>query len=67
MVANCALDLAEALENERTLAAVKCHERDFTAGVCAVLGDKNADTDFDPAPQPRTYREVLASGGGKQG
>ena len=67
MVANSTVDLADALENERALAAVKCRERDFAEGVRAVLVDKRADADFGPAPQPRLYREVLANGGGKQG
>lgn len=67
MAANSSLGLAESLENERALAAVKCRERDFAEGVRAVLVDKSADADFAPEPDPASYRAALPHGGGKQG
>ncbi|SDL61033.1 Enoyl-CoA hydratase/carnithine racemase [Corynebacterium mycetoides] len=61
--ANATLDLAQALDNERALAAVMYREPDFAEGVRAVLVDKTNDARFAPEPSPEKYRDALVHGG----
>lgn len=61
--ANSTLTLAEALDNERALAAKMYRQPDFAEGVRAVLVDKSRDATFGEAGSPETYRAVLPHSG----